>query len=214
MKTTNNLTALAILTFVSLAGAASGAIVDWTHWSSVTNGGAGSASGTMNGIGVEYRGDVLFGQTGSGTDYWTGPAYINGTVSNSPDASHMVAMVGGTQVVSTITFSQPVTDPIMAIVSMGQTGLAVRYAFDTPFDILGYGQGYWGNGTLAELPADVLEGREGHGTIQFRGTVSSVSWTMPVAENWHGMTVGVIPSPASLGMFGAFGLMAVRRKRA
>jgi len=26
--------------------------------------------------------------------------------------------------------------------------------------------------------------------------------------------VGVIPSPASLGMFGAFGLMAVRRKRA
>jgi hypothetical protein len=75
---------------------------------------------------------------------------------------------------------------------MGQGGVPVRYDFDAPFDIITNGPGAWGNGPLTELSGDILEGREGHGSIQFQGTFSSISWTTPVPEHWHGFTVGVI----------------------
>ena len=53
------------------------------------------------------------------------------------------------------------------------------------------GPGSFGNGPLTELDGNILEGREGHGTIQFLGTFSSISWTIPTYEHWHGITVGI-----------------------
>lgn len=59
--------------------------------------------------------------------------------------------------------------------------------------------------SLVQLPNNVLQGAEGHGTIQFLGTFSTFSWEVPITENWHGFTFGIRtternePTPASDG---------------
>jgi hypothetical protein len=78
----------------------------------------------------------------------------------------------------------------MAIVSLGAPGLAAIYNFNVDFNLLSHGPGFWGNGTLKKAEGNILEGREGHGAIEFRGTFTKISWTVPVAENWHGFQIG------------------------
>jgi hypothetical protein len=78
---------------------------------------------------------------------------------------------------NTITFSQPIQNPQMAIVSQDHTGLPVSYDFDKSFTVLSEGRGYWGDGWYNLLPGDILQGFELHSAIQFSGSISSIGWT-------------------------------------
>jgi len=193
-----------------------GMAISWTDWTSASSGNLGSASGTitlpdLSTVSVSYTGEVLFAQTGLGTNYWNpSTPYTSTTVSNPPPASEMIALEGGNATVNTITFSVPVVNPVMGIVSLGTPWLTTQYHFSTPFDILSSGPGFWGNGPLLELPGNILEGKEGHGTIQFLGTHTSISWTVPTFEHWHGSTFGItgsapapVPEPSTLLLLGS-----------
>ena len=63
-----------------------------------------------------------------------------------------------------------------------------------------------------------LIGEEGPGVVQFMGSFTSISWTVPVGETWHGFQVGVnaIPEPETYALMlaglGAVGFIARRRK--
>lgn len=141
---------------------------------------------------------------------------------NAPGTSDIVA-TSRAGVLQTITFSQAVLDPVMAIVSVGQPGFAVTYAFDQEFDILSQGRGYWGGtSTSFSNPTGTnnLIGSEAHGTIQFSGAVTSISWVANPAEYWHGFTVGTagvaaVPEPSSLllSFLGLAGIAFVARRR-
>jgi PEP-CTERM motif len=106
--------------------------------------------------------------------------------------------------VDTITFSTPVTNPIMSIFSLGQPGVTSNLNFNAPFTILSSGpNAYYGFVYLNELSGNVLSGQEGNGTIEFIGTYSSISWTNTGEEYWHGFTVGAfagqsVPEPSSV----------------
>lgn len=169
----------------------------WTDWTSGTTGIPGSADGTLTlpdgtTIFVTYYGEVRSAQTSGGTNYWNPPdAYLSTLVTHAPPASDIVTLAGGNETMNTISFSQPLENPIMAIVSLGTSSKNVTYAFDTPFTILSKGKGYWGNGDLLNTEGNILQGNEGHGVIQFMGTFSSLSWTASIYENWHGFTIGV-----------------------
>lgn len=207
-------TSVCVWLFVCVQGSLAGPVY-WTDWTSASAGNPGSAIGMItlpdsSTVSVTYRGEIAFAQTSGGTNYWNPPTpYLSATVDNAPPASDVVALRGGNATVNTITFSEPVTNPIMALLSLGQAnGYYVYYDFDTPFEILSYGPGYFGGpGTLTELAGDVVRGEEGHGAIQFEGVLTSVSWTSSVYEHWHGFTVGapeteIVPAPGALLLAG------------
>lgn len=229
------LTTLVVLLLTNSASADTFQYVDWT----VANPAAGTASGTItlpdtSTVGVTFEvlnfngspGSYFFAQTAGGTNYWNPSApYISLEVENAPPTPDILALVGGTDQTYKVTLSEPIKDPIMAIVSLGQPGVMVDYDFDAPFSIVSQGMGFWGGGptSLTQQPGDVLRGFEGHGTIRFNGTFSTFSWTVPFGESWHGFTYGIrtteaieptIPEPSTLLLFAlsAFATLAIRRR--
>jgi MYXO-CTERM domain-containing protein len=214
--------------------------VDWTAASPS----AGSASGTFRvpdastvsvGFSVTLAGGAAgsysFAQTGGGTNYWSPTTpYISSQVDNAPPNSDIIALIGGSSTTTyTLSLSEAIKDPIMAIVSLGAPGRVISYDFDRPFTIVSQGRGYWGGtgASLQQLAGDVLQGEEGHGTIQFVGTFDSFSWTAPTSENWHGFLFGIrtterleppppipVPSTWALWLAGLGCLVAWRRRRA
>lgn len=192
---------------------ASAAVYTYANWSSQPD--ATHVDGTIAGIGVHYTGQVAFAQlNNTGTFYWTQyspPPYTSGTVSNGPGTSDIIAQSLTSS--NRIDFDTPVWNPIMDICSMGRTYLPVQYRFNQSFSILSNGYGYWGSGTLTDLGGNVLEGAEAHGTIQFSGLVSSIIWEATPDEDWHGVTVGIVPEPASIAALGLGAMMILRRRR-
>lgn len=201
-------------------GTAQAATVAWTDWTGVSTAASGvfgtlDVSGTM--VDVAFSGAYSFAQTSGGTNYWN-PAtpYLSTTVDNAPPASDIIAFAAGGQ--KTITFSQAVQNPLIALVSWN--GNTVD--FGVPITFLSYGQGYWGNGTPILNPAGTgfFGSGEVHGVIQLTGSYTSITFT-DTSENWHGLTVGVtglpsnaVPEPSTLLLFGAglAGLVGVSRR--
>lgn len=148
--------------------------------------------------GPDYYANGLFGTTRSAA---TSP-YTSDVVANIPTGTDIVALrYAGTQ---TLTFSEPVANPVFAYVSLNGNG----YAFDQDFEILSFGDssdgndcGYWGCGTsfknVVDLGGGIFEYQllgtgEPHGTIRFLGTFSTLSWRSLSDEIWNGFTVGIL----------------------
>jgi len=177
--------------------------VDWT----AANAGAGTASGTISlpggqSVGVSLRvrnpngsaGTFLGSQLTCGTAFWTAnnsAPYVSASVLNGPPACDIIQLQGGSSSTYEITFSEPVSDPIMPVLSLGNHGAPTYYDFDRQFQVVSSGTGYWGSGTFRADPGEVLLGAEGHGTIRFIGSIATLSWTVPRPEYWHGFTFGI-----------------------
>lgn len=202
--------------------------IDWVDWTSFTTGSSGTGTGTLGSVDVNYTGDVTFGQTGTGTNYWTEgnpkPYTGNSVITNAPTPAEMIGL-SQSGITNTLTFSEAVWSPVMAIVSQGQYGVPVIYDFDQSFTFLSEGRGYWGDGTYKLLAGDILSGRELHSAIQFNGWVSSISWVNSPNEYWHGITVGApneippqVPEPGTMLMLGSLatgflGFAGFRKKK-
>jgi hypothetical protein len=225
MKT--KMTAAALAAFLALAAqSASAASVSWADWTSDT---ASTVSGTVTVDGspvtVTYSGaQYAFDQlNGAGTNYWQpNSPYLSSAVSNAPGTPDIVGLSdGGTSV---ITFSAPVVNPLIALVSWNGANVTFGGGADTQtydIDYLSSGCGYWGCGTYSTPTSNSFVGSgELHGVIELIGTYSSISFTDTAPEYWHGLTVGAfatsVPEPGELGMMllglGVVGALARRRK--
>jgi MYXO-CTERM domain-containing protein len=209
MKCPKAATAIVLATIAApcVPGVASAATYYYVEWSAADVQG-GTASGTITlpdagVVNVSFAamtdeggpGNLSGAQVnGQGTNYWIPSApYISTEVENPPPDSDIVQLAGGQDETYIVTLSEPIRDPIMAIVSLGQAGTPTTYDFDSPFAIVSQGMGFFGGNStsLSVQPNNVLLGREGHGTIQFIGTYSTFSWTVPTPEYWHGFTFGI-----------------------
>jgi hypothetical protein len=104
--------------------------VDWTASSIDEVVGTGSSGGET--IDVSYNGKYIGAQTDGGINYWNpSNSYTNNTVvDNAPPASDIIRITGGANALShSITFSEAVVNPIMAILSLAQPTAAVTYDF-------------------------------------------------------------------------------------
>ena len=219
---------LLLLSFFLYSQMSTATVVSWVDWSYIDS---TSFSGVVDGVNVSFTGnydDFHNKISGDPTNYWVHPSSdLDNTytaspyVDNGPPDSDMITMqTAGTR---TITFSQPVVNPVMSLLSVGSITTPVQYHFiNTDFNILSVGGGTFdpsGNGDLTRLSSGILQGIEGHGLIQFVGTYTSISWNVDVDENWHGIQIGVgssaVPVPAAAWLFGSglIGLIGVARRK-
>ena len=221
-----------VLVLLLLVQPVTAAPITWTTWTPTNAGGPdqdpGTAQGTIGGVNVTYTGELF--QVVTGVPSWNPPStFSNGTTIDNPPPSSggIVELDGGTTTVDTVTFSVPVTDPVMAIWSLGQNNATGQrmYVFTVtePFTIESGGPSQeFGGSTITTDFIVTVFGSEGNGTVQFNGTFTSISWTNPEFEAVSGFTFGLppqpatVPLPASLVLVG-MGLVGIRfsqRRRA
>ena len=182
---------------------------------------------TNNSILVTYNGEVN-SSTASRSAIWANSStYTSSTVSNLPSPNNSyITLTGYPNLTNKLTFSQPISNFVMAIASLGAGGAGVNasYNFDSAPVLLSHGSGFWGSeNSPLSVSGNVVSGIEGNGTIQFNGTFTSLSWTTPNDEYYSAFTIGAtsvaapIPEPSAfsllvIGLGGVIALHRVRRK--
>ena len=225
------LTAAVMASMLAFAAVPAFAATIWTDWTSATGGFPGSALGILNGVGVSYTGEVIGSVlNGSSLTWAPNSSFIGGTVTTSPSiVGDDIRLRGSFTGTNTITFASPVENPVFAIWSLGNPGLAASFTFNaTPTLEAGGPNSQFGGSSITVL-GNVVSGNEGNGVVQFSGTFSSISWT-DTPENFYAFTVGLngplgpgpgpapVPEPMSLtlvgsGLAGLAGLMWRLRNR-
>ncbi len=221
------------------AGAATITWADWTSFSTETDSAVGTLTVDGTPVSLTFSGDVQStSQVSGGSDYWAPDStFSGGLVDNAPTNTDVIALNGGPGgLTQTVTFSVAITNPVMAITSLGRGSTPVTYDFSVPFTIISEGPTtiFGGGGFSDASTATDLVGTESNGVIQFTGSFTSLTWNVPSPEFWHGFTLGVVglgngeppppppppppgevPEPAALGLLGlgVLGLGVARRRR-
>ena len=191
-----------------LATGAANAQQSWTDWTSA-NIGAGTAAGSLTNVqglasvSVAYTGGLFDAVTTGGTNFWLPTAtFSGGGVGNAPPAADRLDIgIASSPGTHTITFGTALTNPKLAIYSLGRPGVTTTWTFGQAFTILSGGAtSAFGGSAITSGGGNALVGTEGNGTIQFTGTINTITWTVGNAEDWTGFTVGAATlSPLSVG---------------
>jgi hypothetical protein len=200
------------LLFAFTAGSAHAGPIDWNTWTSSSTGSitVGVTSIVVGFATVNDHADI------ASYPSWT-PAstYADGTiVSNAPVAANgIMQLFGGTNASNILTFSTPVTNPVMAIWSLGSGGTPASFVFGAVPTFVAGGPSAEYGGSAITVSGSTVSGQEGNGSVQFHGTFSSISWTNPQFENWYGFNVGVAgvaaptPEPSTFALASLGGLV-------
>ncbi len=184
----------------------------WTNWTGSAAGSPGVANGTMalgSGVTVTYNGQLDY--LTNEVSWHPSSSYVGGRVSNAPPSGFQeVAMDGGNAYTETITFSQALLNPVLAIQSLGAGNATASFNFTSAeaFNIQACGPSNEYGGSCITQSGNAVFGNEGNGTILFSGTYSSISFTTPVTEQHYDFTVGAVtpvavtPEPSSLALLG------------
>ena len=212
--------------FLTVAGSANAAVIDWATWNAPTSTGqtGGAVTGTAGFANISYTGEISAHGISTQPFYTPTSSWVGGTVGNAPPPnSPSISLIGGTGTgLDTITFTNgPILNPILSIWSLGQGGDPTSFVFTSSLFTIektGPNDPYGGTGFVLLGDGVTIVGSESAGSIQFNGLVNSISWTNPQSEDFYAVTVGVaaVPEASTWAMmilgFAGVGFMAYRRK--
>jgi hypothetical protein len=205
----------------------------WTDWTAATEGAFGTASGTLGGVTVSYAGEIIALTNIDGGHVSWDPAttYVDGgIVDTSPGVVGDILGLGSVAGTNTITFSSPVTDPVIALWSVGAASNTVELAFNITPTLVSSGLSNLSLAGTLVVSGNTAIGDEGNGTLLFTGTYSSITFISDAEAftgTW-GFTVGdgdaagepppppaAVPVPAAVWLFGSglLGLVGMARRK-
>ena len=145
----------------------------WSNAPQIT--GANTAAGTINGIGYTY--------SSSRPVYTTSNVFAHSVFPSSYGIPNQTAIRNIEVSRNTLTFDQPMTNPVLVFSSIGQGGIAVPIQFETPVQVL------WSTATTINSPTRIT-GREGYAIVRLNGTFSSISFDYLAYENYVNFSFG------------------------
>jgi hypothetical protein len=209
---------IAIATLLALGSSATLAAPSWIDWADASSGSLTVGSST---VGVTMTAntpiDLIQG------DYYYNNQYTGGTAVSGTYAGLMPSdMIQVDPANSfTLTFTEAIVNPYIALVSVGQHAHGVTYTFNGTASVLSSGGNYWGSGS-GSASGNTFTGFEYNGILQLAGTFTTLTISTNPGEHWHGFNVGTnavtapIPEPETYAMMlaglGLMGMVARRRR--
>ncbi len=256
MKKTMQLLAFAGLLLATTSSLQSAVVLNWINWNAPGSYPNSSSLGIYNfnyatgttgtilmpnntPVSITLSGEILnpsqFDSSGFGiasNSYWVdrnhaGSTYISANVPTLPSNGDRIAVAGSGNPIQTLTFSQPVSNIVMNVWSLGRPSDLGSWRFDQPFAILSQNTGQYPSAPFA-LQAEsmnTLNGYEGAGTIQFLGTFSTLSWEVLDPEFYAVWNIGVtsasvnpVPEPGQIAaslllLTGIAGYVFLKRRK-
>jgi gliding motility-associated-like protein len=161
-------------------------VIHWATWSRFSGSNATGTIDEGNGssVDVSMSSNFDFSSTPTIYNYWLFSYYPvpipNETV---PKTSWSVGNGGSTN----MTFSHQVTNPVLLIASLGQTGQRVTLGFSLPYVVL------YDGGAMTFNNSTSITGEEGYAIIMFPGAFKNVVITSTTPEEYTNITWGLNP---------------------
>lgn len=155
------------------------------QWMTINSVSSSTASGIgQNGITFDVT------QSGGGMGPHTGMYAANRFPPQYNIPQSAVTIMNSSQGVFTATFSQPVTNPLVAFASVGRPGIPVPVVVSRPFTPIWTDAATPGWSTTYDLPNNSFTGEEGFNIIRLDGTFTTVSFNYTVAESYCTVAFG------------------------
>ncbi len=181
----------------ALAQGAAGA--EWVNWTAATPDHSRVTGTLVTGgrhVGITFEGAAFNSFVGPLPEPYFGPSstYQSSFITGAPPlASDLIVVAGGPGTGTyRISFSEAVTDPVLAIVSLGLTNSSRTVNFQTgmffnqPVEVLSNGANYFAGGQwtpfFVAAGGTDLYGVESSGVVRFKGTFNEITWTSPLRE--------------------------------
>ena len=144
-------------------------------WSSTPNVSGNTASGNIFSINYNYTSTTSVQTTSNIYNHGIFPASYG--IPNTTSIQNLAANT------NTLTFSQPVLNPVLVFSSIGSGGLSVPIVFNKSVEVL------WSSSVVVNS-STMITGTEGYAIVRFNGIHSSVSFDYLVAEGYANFMFG------------------------
>ncbi|MBS1718565.1 MAG: PEP-CTERM sorting domain-containing protein [Armatimonadetes bacterium] len=189
--------------------------IQWTDYSAgVAHGTIASNQGTVN---VTLTGGFDYLDYGypswDPTNTWADGSVIDNHV-DSNGIAH-ISQEGS----YTLTFDKAVNHLAFGIWSLGNGNETVVYDFNKTLTyVTGGPNAEYGGSSINMLSNHSFSGNEGNGSVIIEDSMTSLTWNIIGAENWHGFTLGLrsdqaVPEPASITLLGLGVAALIKRRR-
>ncbi|HEX6915128.1 MAG TPA: LamG-like jellyroll fold domain-containing protein, partial [Chitinophagaceae bacterium] len=145
------------------------------YWSNPPAESGNTATGVINGINYTY--------TSSQTVLTSPSVYAHSTFPVQYNIPNIKCIRNIYSSSNTLTFSSPISNPVLVFASIGQGGVPVPIEFSAPIDIL------WST-NVVKNSATRMTGTEGYAVVRLNGIFSSISFDYLATENWVNFLFG------------------------
>ena len=174
------------LALVSIFAASQAAGQEY-KWSGALSVSGTTASGSVNGVGytITSTGGILTSPGMFNVAAFSDTYKIPGDTGGGANVTVMREQTGSNY---TLTFDRPVEQPLVAIASLGNPSTPTTFNFGSSVEILWSSAVTANNGTLASTTS--VRGSEGFLVAKYSGTISSITFGVPVGEIYMNLLMG------------------------